>query len=73
MFLCKRPIFELARLMFLCKRPIFELASHEFVFAGFNLAEQKTRDPPYNHYYIMQLGGIRTKPLSIFVDGKSRI
>ena len=59
--------------MFICKRPIFELASHKFVFAGFNMAGQKTRDPTHNNSYILQLRGIRTKTRSIFVDGKSRI
>ena len=59
--------------MFVCKRPIFELASPEFEHAGFTLAERKTRDPTHNHCYILQLVGIRTKPRSIFVDGKSRI
>ena len=53
--------------MFVCERPIFELASHEFVFAGFNLAEQKSREPTHSHSSILQLGGIRKKTCSIFV------
>ena len=60
-------------LVFVCKRSIFELGSHDVLFAGFNLAVQKTNDPTHNHSYILQLGGIRTNTRSIFVDGKSRI
>lgn len=51
--------------MFVCKRPIFELASHKFVFAGFNMAGQKTRDPTHNNSYILQfayLVGMITEP-----------